>query len=168
MKSIVIMGVSGSGKSTIASILSKRLSIPFFEGDNYHSKENLTKMGSSIPLTDEDRLPWLNQLSMLIKNKKCCVSCSALKRSYRDILRIGDPHVLFVYLKANKELIFNRIKDRKDHFFSHKMLESQFDILEEPQADEAHITISVNDSVNNISNEIIQRYKIFLISGSIR
>ena len=136
-KIIIIMGVAGCGKSTIGAMLAHELGWDFYDADDFHSESNRIKMAQNIPLTDEDRADWLDSLRSLIgqniQNEKSIVlACSALKKSYRDILMINDQ-VEFIYLRGTYEQIEARLLQRSGHFMSAKMLASQFDILEEPQ-----------------------------------
>ncbi len=135
---VIIMGVSGSGKTTIGQRLAEELNWPFYEGDDFHPKANIEKMKNDIPLTDEDREPWLDalrsQIEKLLREEKCGVfTCSALKKSYRSHLQNGNPErVKFVYLHGSYELILQRMKNRTHHFMKEEMLKSQFEALEEP------------------------------------
>ena len=156
--SIIIMGVSGSGKSTIGKLLSKKLNIDFIEGDEYHSNESLKKLSSGIALTDNDRIKWLNKLNSIIyKNvthSSCVVSCSALKKKYRSILRknISD-RVKFVYLEGSYSLIYERLIKRKNHFMSKSLLRSQFNTLEIPSNS---IKINVKSNQASIVKRILE------------
>ena len=150
------MGVSGSGKSLIGAGLARALGVDFVEGDEYHSAENVKRMSRGIPLTDEDRARWLRSLAARIRESKeagsgLVISCSALKRSYRDILRADAPELRFVYLKGGRELIAQRLAGRRGHFMPPSLLESQFTILEEPLPDEdvwvCDITLAAQDIV---------------------
>jgi len=137
----VVMGVSGSGKSLISSRLSRTLGLEFVEGDRYHSPENVARMSAGIPLTDEDRHAWLAAIAARIDAARradagLVVSCSALKRSYRDVLRSGNADVQFVYLEGDRSLIEHRLAGRRGHFMPSSLLDSQFAILEPPSADE--------------------------------
>ncbi|MEO8218711.1 MAG: gluconokinase [Acidobacteriota bacterium] len=134
---IVLMGVSGSGKTAVGIQLARDLDWKFFDGDDFHSPANVERMAHGIALTDEDRLPWLEELARLIseifsQGKSAVVACSALRRSYREILRGGSDAVRFVYLKGSPELIRHRLRGRAGHFFDPRLLASQFDTLEEP------------------------------------
>lgn len=134
---IILMGVSGSGKSAVGKRLSQEINCPFFDGDDYHSEANRKKMEEGIALSDEDRLPWLQTLSNLILKhveikKPMILACSALKKSYRTLLNINSL-CQFVYLKGSFELIKKRLKTRSNHFFNPQLLQTQFKILEEPQ-----------------------------------
>ncbi|MBK1988272.1 gluconokinase [Sphaerospermopsis aphanizomenoides BCCUSP55] len=133
---ILIMGVSGSGKTTIGKLLAASLNWEFSDADTFHPSANIEKMRLGIPLNDADRMPWLEDLQTHIKsslqeNKNVVLACSALKNNYRQIL-IVDNRVQLVYLKGSFELIENRLKTRQNHFMSKKLLKSQFDTLEEP------------------------------------
>jgi gluconokinase len=155
---IVIMGVAGSGKTTIGKLLSKKFGYKYYEGDDYHPHKNVAKMSNGIPLNDEDRLPWLLSLRKIIQEnledgRGTVITCSALKQSYREILKY-DNRVKFVYLKGDFDTINNRMQQRKEHFMKPEMLKSQFDALEEPTD---AITIEVNMSTEEIVNEIIKR-----------
>jgi gluconokinase len=146
---LVIMGVAGSGKSTVAGLLAGRLGWDLAEGDDMHPPANIAKMAAGHPLTDEDRRPWLARVAAWIREHTAAhrpgiVTCSALKRSYRDVLR-GDA-VIFVYLAASRELIAQRLAARHGHFMSPALLDSQFATLEPPGPDERAITIDVSGS----------------------
>ena len=149
------MGVAGCGKSTIGSMLAHELGWDFYDADDFHSKSNRTKMAHNISLTDEDRADWLDSLRSLIdqniQNEKSIVlACSALKKSYRDILMINEQ-VEFIYLRGTYEQIEARLLQRSGHFMSAKMLASQFDILEEPQD---AVTIDITHTPQEIISTI--------------
>jgi gluconokinase len=146
------MGVSGCGKTTIGEMLAERLHCDFADADSFHSQANKEKMHNGIPLTDEDRWPWLKAIRASI------VECSALKRVYRDILRDGDKDVTFVYLKGTPELLRERIKTRKGHFFDPALLQSQLDTLEPPGPDEA-IEVDIALSPKEIVDKVLQEVK---------
>ena len=134
---IVLMGVSGSGKTTVGRGLADELGWKFYEGDDFHPRANVEKMSSGTPLDDEDRAPWLERLrdlirSCLARGENTVLACSALKRSYRQYLLI-DENVKLVYLKGDYELIEERMEKRRGHYMKPEMLESQFDALEEPR-----------------------------------
>jgi len=134
---VVLMGVSGSGKTTVGMLLSKRLGWPLLDADDFHPPENIAKMRSGIPLADEDRWPWLDQLNDLLKEKtlhgkNALLACSALKSIYRDRLAAGCSDLRWVHLKGSFELIESRLKARKGHYMKAGLLESQFAALEEP------------------------------------
>ncbi|CAN5836395.1 gluconokinase [soil metagenome] len=135
---ILLMGVSGSGKTTVGSLLAARLNWPFFDADEFHPQANIDKMARGVPLTDEDRQPWLrairDKMSDLERNDTSAVlSSSALKRDYRDLLLEGDDAVELVYLKGSYSLLGSRLETREHHFFKPELLKSQFEALQEPQ-----------------------------------
>ena len=156
---LIIMGVSGSGKSVVGKALAEKLGWTFFDGDDYHPKLNVEKMSKGIPLNDDDRRPWLLTLHGLIQkelesNQSAILASSALKQSYRDLLKGKLENVTFVYLKGSFDLILSRMKARTDHFMKAGMLKSQFATLEEP-ADA--LTVSIDASVPAIVQEIIDK-----------
>ncbi|MDZ8067054.1 MAG: gluconokinase [Nostoc sp. DedQUE08] len=134
---IIVMGVSGSGKTTIGKLLADSLEWEFSDADTFHSPENVEKMRRGIPLSEEDRIPWLQDLQTAIKhwlqeNKNVVLACSALKNSYRQFLVVDSERIKLVYLKGSYELIQMRLKKRSNHYMSEKLLNSQFYTLEEP------------------------------------
>lgn len=138
-KTLVVMGVSGCGKSLIGRRLADELSLPFYDADDFHSPANVAKMAGGVPLTDADRADWLDALADLIRTESPLVlACSALRRRYRDRLRDADPNLLFVHLDGDIDTIWARLSQRRDHYFAGRdMLQSQFEQLERPDADEA-------------------------------
>ncbi len=140
-KKIVVLGVSGSGKSSIGQRIAQSLGLAFFDGDDYHSQANIDKMSNGIPLNDEDRKDWLITLNQLLKdNDTAVLACSGLKPEYRAALRDGIDDLVMVYLKGSIETIWQRHQQRNSHYFTGRdMLESQFATLIEPTADEAII-----------------------------
>jgi gluconokinase len=158
---LIAMGVSGAGKTKIGEMLAERLHCTFTDGDAFHSAANKEKMHHGIPLTDEDRWPWLKTIRAAIEEKQkaaetAVFTCSSLKRSYRDILRDGDKDVCFVYLKGSREVLAERLGHRTGHFFDPTLLQSQLDTLEEPGDDEA-ITVSIELSPEQIVDEVLKR-----------
>ena len=140
----VLMGVSGSGKSAVASEVAYQLHAAFLDGDFLHPRSNIVKMSSGEALNDDDRKPWLQALNdaafaMQRTNKVSLIVCSALKKSYRDILREGNPNLSFIYMKGDFDVIESRLKARKGHFFKTQMLVTQFETLQEPDATEADV-----------------------------
>ena len=134
---IVVMGVTGCGKTTIGKLLAKHLSLPFIEGDQFHPKENIDKMRSGTPLTDEDRFPWLKALAEELKHheqqKGAVLACSALKEHYREMLQQGlRKPINWVYLEGSEETLRERIKNRQGHFMPEGLLRSQLETLEIP------------------------------------
>jgi gluconokinase len=154
---VLLMGVAGSGKTTIGQALARELKWDFYDADAFHPEENVTKMANGIPLDDSDRAPWLASLHALIsaslkEGRPAVLACSALKESYRQKLLEGTEGVLVVYLKGSYELIWSRISRRQDHYMKPQMLKSQFEVLEEP-ADV--LTIDVSMQVEDIVQEIL-------------
>ncbi|AOK28741.1 gluconate kinase [Burkholderia singularis] len=156
---LIAMGVSGAGKTRIGELLAQRLSCTFTDGDAFHSAANKDKMHHGIPLTDEDRWPWLAAIRAAIEEKQrdgqtAVFTCSSLKRAYRDILRGGDRDVRFVYLKGSFDVLRERLKVRTGHFFDPSLLQSQLDTLEEPGPDEA-IEVSIELPPDEIVARVI-------------
>jgi gluconokinase len=157
---IVVMGVSGSGKTTIAHRLADELGWTCEDGDKFHPKSNVDKMSAGHPLIDEDRWPWLQAIADEIDRvckagRRAVIACSALKRSYRDLLVHGRDDVRIVYLNGTRDLIARRLALRKNHFMPPGLLESQFKTLEAPGADENPITVSIDASVDAIVDDIV-------------
>ena len=157
---LVVIGVSGCGKTTVAALLSGRCGWPFEEGDALHPQSNVDKMQAGDPLTDEDRWPWLEKVASWIEGQldagsSGVITCSALKRSYRDILNRRGSGVVFVYLAGDKELIAARLAARREHFMPESLLESQFETLEEPQADEPAVRVDIGPSPQEIVQNIV-------------
>ncbi len=155
----VMMGVSGCGKTTIGQALADRLNCLFYDGDDFHPPENVTKMSSGIPLNDADRTPWLARLAALIEQhlaegETAVLACSALKKQYRDRLQVND-RVRFIYLEGSFDLIWQRMQARANHYMKSDMLRSQFEALEPPAADEA-VTIFIDQDVTEIVAQILQ------------
>ena len=157
-KFLIVMGVSGCGKTTIGTRLGEHLGWNFCDADDFHPPENVAKMASGTPLNDDDRYPWLLALHDLIANsleegKSGILACSALKESYRDILLKDNENVQIVYLKGSFDLILSRMQARGDHYMKPEMLESQFDTLEEPvDAITISTALPMRDIVNKISD----------------
>ena len=145
---LVVMGVSGSGKSTVAVLIGERLGCEVAEGDDFHSPENVAKMAAGQPLTDEDRLPWLRAIAAWLAERAragvpAIITCSALKRSYRDLLREAAPRLAFLHLSGDRALIADRIEARSGHFMPVQLLDSQYAALEPLEADERGLTLDV-------------------------
>lgn len=159
---LIVMGVSGSGKSTVAAALAERLDWPYEDGDKFHPRSNVEKMKAGHPLTDADRLPWLQAIAAEIERvgksgRHLIIACSALKRSYRDILVHGRHDVRLIYLDGSRDLIAKRLTQRKGHFMPPQLLDSQFRALEIPTGDERVITVSIDASVSAIVESIMQK-----------
>jgi carbohydrate kinase (thermoresistant glucokinase family) len=149
---LVVMGVSGSGKTTVARPLAAALGWAFEEGDDLHPAANVAKMHAGHPLDDEDRKPWLEAIGRWIdgqasKGEPGVITCSALKRAYRDQIRQGRPQVTLVFLEGSKALIAERLSHRHGHFMPAALLDSQFETLEQPGPDEPVITVDISESV---------------------
>jgi gluconokinase len=160
---LIAMGVSGAGKSLIGELLAERLKCSFTDGDAFHSAANKEKMHKGIPLTDDDRWPWLKTIRAAIEEKQragetAVFTCSSLKRSYRDVLRDGDRDVCFVYLHGTFDVLKDRLGSRTGHFFDPSLLQSQLDTLEEPGDDEA-ITESIELTPEQIVDNVIEKLK---------
>jgi len=161
---VVVMGVSGSGKTTVAAMLAGALHCSFLEGDELHPPANVEKMRSGTPLSDADRLPWLRRIAEAIdgwrdRQESGVVTCSALKRAYRDIL-IGDrPDVTLVYLKGSRDLIQRRMAARHEHFMPVALLDSQFATLEEPAPGEHAIVVDVGGQPAEIVAAIMRQLR---------
>jgi gluconokinase len=153
---VILMGVSGSGKTTIGKRLAEGLGWVFFEGDDFHPQANITKMAKGIPLSDMDRQPWLNALRKLIsqlihEEESAVITCSALKAAYRQFLKQGNKEVCFVYLKGDYELIEKRLEQRSDHYMKAGLLSSQFADLQEP---EGVMTVDIGEDPEEIVRSI--------------
>jgi gluconokinase len=161
---LIVMGVSGSGKSTIAARLAERLNSVYEDGDRFHPASNVAKMSAGLPLTDEDRWPWLQAIADEI-DRVCqagghvVIACSALKRAYRDLLVHGRRDVRIVFLSGTQSLIAGRLARRKDHFMPPGLLDSQFATLEPPGADENPVTVSIDASVETIVDDIVRQLR---------
>lgn len=159
---LVVMGVSGSGKTTVGALLAQRLGWEFADGDDFHPPANVEKMHGGIPLTDADRWPWLRAIAAWIDQTRRAgghgvVACSALKRRYRDILLDGSPAVRLIYLRGEPELIGSRLAARHGHFMPESLLLSQYQALEEPGRDEDPITVEVAGRPGEIVDQIVAR-----------
>ena len=157
---LIVMGVSGSGKTTVAAMLAGRLHWRFQEGDALHPQANVDKMHHGIPLTDADRLPWLDSIAALIDRWNAegvsgIITCSALKRAYRERIRAGRSDVELIYLRGERALVSARITQRMGHFMPPSLLASQFETLEEPDKDEPVITIDIGGSPDQIVDAIL-------------
>lgn len=161
---LVIMGVVGSGKTTVGTLLAQRLGWQFADADNFHPAENIAKISQGIPLTDTDRVPWLAGMRNAIEqwqreSKDVVLACSALKHSYRQELRAGDVH--FVYLKGDAWLIAQRLHARRGHFATDAILESQFADLEEPKG---ALVVSIDETPEAMVDEIFDKLKLAPVS----
>jgi len=154
-KVIFVMGVSGSGKSSVGLLLANELSVPFIDADDHHPPSNIEKMSQGIPLNDGDRAPWLDRLNELAKKNipnGCVIACSALKEAYRSkLMQSIHEQTIWVYLKGTYDQIFDRMSKREDHYMGATMLKSQFDQLEEP---DNVISLDISDSPDEIVKKI--------------
>jgi carbohydrate kinase (thermoresistant glucokinase family) len=156
---LLLMGVSGSGKTTIGAMLAGRLGWTYAEADDFHPPANVEKMQNGIPLNDDDRRPWLEATAEWMKNQDgpAVVTSSALKRKYRDMLRAGRPDLRLVYLDGSQELIGKRMAARHGHFFPKQLLDSQFADLEPPSPDENPLIVSIDGPPERVVQEIMDR-----------
>ncbi|SED78185.1 gluconokinase [Streptomyces sp. KS_5] len=156
---VVVMGVAGTGKTTIGPLLAARLGVPYAEGDDFHPQANIAKMSAGVPLDDDDRWPWLDAIGTWAHERAGLggvVSCSALKRSYRDRLRAEAPGVVFVHLSGDRALIEDRMAHRQGHFMPTALLDSQFATLQPLQADEAGVAVDVAGSPEEITRWAVE------------
>ena len=161
-KAVVLMGVSGCGKTSVGMQLSQILGWPFFDGDDFHPPENVAKMAAGIPLNDDDRSPWLTNLHNLIaehlaEGKSLLLACSALKQMYREQLASGNLGIIFVYLKGDFDPIFGRMQARAGNYMKAEMLRSQFEALEEPLD---ALTVDIGENLDRIVASIIPQLNI--------
>ena len=156
---IVVMGVAGTGKTSIGRAVAEQLGAVFVEGDEYHPKANIEKMSSGIPLNDDDRRPWLETLARKIREldadgERSVTACSALRRPYRDWLRQGHPDLFFVHLHTDYDVLLDRMQKR-EHFMPPSLLQSQFDTLEMLEDDEAGEVVDVRVSLDEVVREAL-------------
>jgi gluconokinase len=168
-QSYVVMGVAGTGKSTVGAALAQALGLDFVEGDAYHPASNLQRMAAGIPLTDADRSPWLDALAARLRAAEAAgaglvMACSALKRSYREVLRAGTAAVTFIYLHGDRQLLVERLARRRDHFMPPSLLDSQLAALEPPAPDEdawaCDVRLIPREIVASLLERIAARVKI--------
>lgn len=157
---VIVMGVSGTGKSTIGKAVSEALRWPFAEGDDFHPERNVEKMARGFPLTDEDRWPWLRLVADWVAEqdragRSSVLTCSALRRPYRELLREGARGVYFVHLVGEKSLLLERMETREDHFMPPELLESQLDTLEPLEADERGVLVDVANPPGRIGRMVV-------------
>jgi gluconokinase len=156
---MVVMGVAGSGKSTVGEALATRLNAIYLDGDLLHSAENIEKMSRGVPLTDADRLPWLREIGHRLAGSdgRLIVGCSALKRAYRETINAAARQpVVFVYLSGSIDVIAKRMADRVGHFMPPDLLQSQFATLEEPGPDENAIRVGIDQPLDNLLEKVIE------------
>ncbi len=165
MTVLVVMGVSGSGKSTVAAGLADRLGWPFQEGDSLHPRSNIEKMEAGEPLTDEDRWPWLDRVADWIEDRLeegegGVITCSALKRSYRDVLDRRGAGVVFVHLTGERSTLEQRMEERSGHFMPASMLTSQLETLEPPEPDERSVRVRIEQDPQTIVDEVVRALEV--------
>lgn len=161
---IIVMGVSGCGKSSVGLHLAEKLSAVFYDGDDLHPQDNIKKMSDGVPLTDDDRWPWLDGICELAtreasNDKLIVVACSALKKSYRQRLSGGSVAALFVFLEGSKALIMQRQLSREGHFMPTALLESQFSTLEDPTGEPNVIAVNIDQSLKKIVDTSVVKLK---------
>lgn len=158
-KAFILMGVSSTGKTSVGTAVAQRLGMKLIDGDDLHPRANIQKMASGTPLNDDDRFPWLERIndaafSLEQKSEKGIIVCSALKKKYRDQIRQGNADVKFIFLQGTFELVLERMKQRKGHFMKPEMLQSQFNTLEVPQADEPDVIFI---DIDGSFEEVVER-----------
>lgn len=161
---LVLMGVAGSGKSSVMTALAEQLPWPWIEGDDLHPAANVAKMAAGIPLTDEDRGPWLRRISGWIgereaERQSAIATCSALRRTYRDVLRRGNPSVWFVHLVAPPDVLLDRMGTRVGHFMPAALLESQLATLEPLEPDEPGTAMDATAPAREIANRVVEMFR---------
>ncbi len=155
---VVAMGVSGSGKTTVGAALAERLQVPFADADDFHPPQNIAKMAAGIPLDDADRGPWLQTIAAWLgehADTGGVASCSALKRSYRDILTSVAPHAVFVHLHGDRDVLAARVAGRPGHFMPSALIDSQLDTLEPLQPDESGVVLDVRDPPQELVSQAV-------------
>ena len=158
---VVVMGVAGSGKSTVGGLLAQQLGVPFADADDFHSDAAKQKMASGHPLTDEDRAPWLRRLADWIRSNSdgCVLACSALRRSYRDVLRTGDDKLTFLHLAGEPDVVTTRVGHRVQHYMPASLVKSQYDTLEPLEQDENGITLDFTSKPEQIVNQFLKEVR---------
>lgn len=155
-RSIVVMGVSGTGKTTVGRALAERLGMPFVEGDDLHPESNVRKMASGVPLDDADRAPWLDRVAAAIAEQPVVATCSALKRAYRDRLRSTAPDLALVFLHGEPGVLAERMGTRRGHYMPTRLLDSQLATLESPDPEENAISVDVAPAPDEIVAAVLE------------
>lgn len=156
---VTVMGVSGSGKTTVGAALAQRLGVPFADADDFHSAGNVATMSAGVPLDDLDRLPWLRAIGRWLADHAECgavVSCSALRRSYRDVLREAAPMLVFVHLAGSKPTVARRVAGRPGHFMPAALVDSQFATLEPLDSAERGVTLDLDQPVDDLVAAVLR------------
>lgn len=167
-KAFILMGVSSTGKTSVGTAVAQRLGMKLIDGDDLHPRANIQKMASGTPLNDDDRFPWLERIndaafSLEQKSEKGIIVCSALKKKYRDQIRQGNADVKFIFLQGSFELVLERMKQRKGHFMKPEMLQSQFNTLEVPQADEPDVIfIDIDGNFDEVVERCVKAVEPFI------
>lgn len=160
---VIVMGVSASGKSTVAAVVARRLGWAHIDADDFHPQANIDKMRAGTALTDDDRVPWLDRMRAELDRRAAAeqpavLSCSALKRKYRDVLRSSAARVEFVHLQASRELLVERLDDRSGHFFPGELIDSQLAALEVPDDDEGALLVSAAADAHGVAEQVINAW----------
>ena len=154
---LVLMGVAGSGKTSVGQALAARIGIAYRDGDDLHPPGNIARMARGEPLTDEDRWPWLERVGQALAAEEALIlGCSALKRAYRDRIRDAAGEVIFVHLSGSRRVIAARMRAREGHFMPASLLDSQFAALEPPRPDEAAVTVDIDQPVEAVVSDILR------------
>lgn len=167
---VIVMGVTGCGKTTVGQLLAETLGWPFFDADDFHPTENVEKMRQGIPLDDSDRAPWLARLNTTLQQYSrqptgCVLACSALKKQYRTLLSEGLEHYRFVFLNGDFHTIQDRLSARVGHYMNPELLQSQFDALEEPSMDEQAVRVHVGDTPEKLLEKVLALLEIGIPTG---
>ena len=165
---VVVMGVTGCGKTTAGAALAQRLRVPFADADDFHPEANVTKMAAGIPLDDDDRSPWLFRLATWLRDHEetgAVIGCSALKVKYRDILRSGAPELTFLHLHGDREVVAARVAGRPGHFMPASLVDSQYDTLEPLREDEAGVAIDFALPVDVIIDDYVRAFPAQAVPG---
>lgn len=162
---LIVAGVAGSGKTTIGLLIAERLCWPFADADTFHPESNVAKMHSGIPLTDEDRLPWLGAIAAWLDERiaigqSAVLACSALKRSYRELLLSGRPEVTIAFLDVSRDVLRQRLASRPGHFFPRELLDSQLSTLEPPQPDEGVLAVPADADASATADAVLARLRL--------
>lgn len=165
---LVVMGVSGCGKSTVGALLGERLGVPFFDGDDFHPAANKAKMAGGVPLNDDDRAPWLARIGAALASPEgagsCIIACSALKRSYRNLLRSFAPDTVFIHLTGDATTLSERLSSRKHEYMPGSLLASQLATLEPLGSDEAHIAVDILEHPAPLVDRIVRQLEVLMES----